>query len=150
MKKITKTGELGIELIKRFEGFRAEPYRCPANVPTIGYGATFYPGGPRVNMADKPITESAASDLLKSMLSNFELYVDSYCIDTITQNQFDALVSFCWNCGSSKTLFNMINEKFSEMNIVGFWTSHYIMGGGKVLNGLVRRRKAESVLFVKK
>ena len=152
MKKITKTGELGIELIKRFEGFRAEPYRCPANVPTIGYGATFYPGGPRVNMADKPITESAASDLLKSMLSNFELYVDSYCIDTITQNQFDALVSFCYNLGPANlkvsTLLKKVNKNPSDPTIRDEFMK-WTKAGGRTLKGLVTRRSSEADLYFK-
>ena len=66
--KITKTGLAGIELIKAFEGFKSAPYKCPAGVPTIGYGATFYPGGKKVTMADKSVTEAEAVDLLKHML----------------------------------------------------------------------------------
>ena len=97
--KITKTGSKGIELIKSFEGFRSKPYKCPAGVPTIGYGATFYPNGKKVTMADTPITEEMGTELLLSMLGSFERYVDSYCVDTITQNQFDALVSFVYNLG---------------------------------------------------
>jgi GH24 family phage-related lysozyme (muramidase) len=53
----TKTGTKGIELIKSFEGFSAKPYKCPALIPTIGYGATFYPSGKKVTMTDKLITE---------------------------------------------------------------------------------------------
>jgi len=89
--KITKTGTAGIDLIKVFEGFRSAPYKCPAGIPTIGYGATFYPNGKKVTMADKSITEAEAVDLLKHMLVSFEKYVDSYCRDDINQNQFDAL-----------------------------------------------------------
>jgi len=92
--KITKTGTAGIEMIKSFEGFRSAPYKCPAGIPTIGYGATFYPDGKKVTMADKAITEQEGTALLQNMLVSFEKYVDSYCVDTITQNQFDALVSF--------------------------------------------------------
>ena len=83
MSKITTTGPKGIELIKSFEGFKSKPYKCPAGVPTIGYGATFYPNGKKVTMADKAITEQDATDLLRHMLESFEKYVDSYCRDDV-------------------------------------------------------------------
>jgi lysozyme len=153
MSKITKTGILGIDLIKRFEGFRAQPYRCPAGVPTIGYGATFYPDGKRVTMSDKLITEVAASDLLKSMLTRFEQYVDSYCVDTVTQNQFDALVSFCYNVGpanlKASTLLKKVNRNPNDPTIraeFNKWTK----AGGKTLRGLVTRRNAEADLYFAK
>ena len=70
--KITKTGTAGIEIIKSMEGFRSAPYKCPAGIPTIGYGATFYPNGTKVTMSDTPITEVHGTDLLKSMLVSLE------------------------------------------------------------------------------
>jgi lysozyme len=153
MSKITKTGALGIALIKRFEGFRAEPYRCPAGVPTIGYGATFYPDGKKVTMTDKLITESEASVLLSNMLTRFEQYVDSYCVDTVTQNQFDALVSFCYNLGpanlKASTLLKKVNRNPSDATIraeFAKWTK----AGGKTLRGLVTRRNAEADLYFTK
>ena len=72
--KITKTSDKGIELIKSFEGFSSKPYLCPAKIPTIGYGATFYPDGKKVTMKDSPITEEKGVELLKSMLVKFEQY----------------------------------------------------------------------------
>ena len=92
MSKVTTIGEEGVALIKSFEGFRSHPYKCPAGIPTIGYGATFYPNGKKVTMDDPAITEQQATDMLKNMLEGFEKHVDSYCIDTVNQNQFDALV----------------------------------------------------------
>lgn len=144
-----KTSQNGIDLIKSFEGCKLTAYKCPANIPTIGYGNTFYLNGNKVKLGDK-ITQEQANELMLSLLPKYEKTVLNAIKVPLNQNQFDALVSFCWNCGSSQTLFKMINDKHSEMNIVGFWTSHYIMGGGKVLPGLVRRRKAEATLFVKK
>ena len=151
--KITKTGPKGIELIKSFEGFRGAPYKCPAGIPTIGYGATFYPDGKKVTMADAHITEEKATELLSSMLISFEKYVDSYCIDTITQNQFDALVSFAYNLGpanlKSSTLLKKVNANPEDETIrVEFmkWTK----AGGKTLKGLVRRREAEANLYFTK
>lgn len=144
-----KTSQNGIDLIKSFEGCKLTAYKCSAGVNTIGFGNTYYTNGNKVKLGDK-ITQAEADKLFLDLLPKYEKTVLNNIKVPLTQNQFDALVSFCWNCGSSKTLFKMINEKFIEMNIVGFWTSHYIMGGGKILNGLVRRRKAEATLFVKK
>ena len=153
MSKITKTGDAGIEMIKKFEGFRSAPYKCPAGIPTIGYGATFYPNGKKVTMTDKAITEAEATDLLKSMLGSFERYVDSYCIDTITQNQFDALVSFCYNLGpanlKASTLLKKVNANANDESIrVEFMK--WVKAGGKTLQGLVKRRTAEADLYFKK
>ena len=144
-----KTSENGKQLIISFEGIKLNAYKCPAGVPTIGVGNTFYKNGNKVKMGDK-VTLPQAMELFESLLPKYEKTVLDAIKVPLTQNQFDALVSFCWNCGSSKTLFKMVNEKFSEMNIVNWLCSHYILGGGKVLPGLVRRRKAEATLFVKK
>ena len=151
--KITKTGSKGIELIKSFEGFRSKPYKCPAGVPTIGYGATFYPNGKKVTMADTPITEEMGTELLLSMLGSFERYVDSYCVDTITQNQFDALVSFVYNLGpanlQSSTLLKKVNINPEDETIrVEFMK--WVKAGGKTLQGLVKRRTAEADLYFAK
>jgi lysozyme len=153
MSKITKTGNAGIDLIKRFEGFRSAPYKCPAGVPTIGYGATFYPNGKKVTMSDKSITEADATELLQSMLVRFEQYVDSYCIDTITQNQFDALVSFCYNLGPANlkgsTLLKKVNANPKDETIRAEFMK-WTKAGGRTLKGLVTRRTAEADLYFKK
>jgi lysozyme len=150
MGKITKTSEKGINLIKKYEGFSAKPYLCPAKIPTIGYGATFYPNGKKVTMSDKQITEVEATELLKNMLTRFEQYVDSFCIDTLTQNQFDALVSFCYNVGptnlKNSTLLKKVNNNPNDETINDEFMK-WTRGGGKVLKGLVTRRKSESELY---
>lgn len=151
--KITKTGNAGIDMIKRFEGFRSAPYKCPAGVPTIGYGATFYPGGKKVTMADKAITEEEATALLLGMLVKFEQYVDSYCVDTVTQNQFDALVSFCYNLGpanlKASTLLKKVNANPNDESIRAEFMK-WTKAGGRTLKGLVTRRTAEADLYFKK
>lgn len=150
--KITKTGKAGIELIKSFEGFRSAPYKCPAGIPTIGYGATFYPGGAKVKMTDKHITEEDAVDILKNMLGSFERYVDSYCRDDINQNQFDALVSFAYNLGpanlKASTLLKKVNLNPNDETIRTEFMK-WVKAGGKTLKGLVRRREAEANLYFK-
>jgi len=151
--KITKTGTAGIEMIKFFEGFRSAPYKCPAGIPTIGYGATFYPDGKKVTMSDKSITEQEGTVLLQSMLVSFEKYVDSYCRDDINQNQFDALVSFAYNLGpanlKSSTLLKKVNAN-PEDETIHLEFMKWVKAGGKTLKGLVRRREAESQLYFKK
>jgi len=148
--KITKTGPKGIELIKKFEGFESKPYKCPAGIPTIGYGATFYPDGKKVSMTDQPINEAQGTELLKSMLVSFEKYVDSYCRDDINQNQFDALVSFAYNLGpanlKSSTLLKKVNANPNDPTIKDEFLK-WTKAGGKVLQGLVKRRAAEAELY---
>lgn len=148
--KITKISVKGIELIKFFEGFSTKPYKCPAGVPTIGYGSTFYLDGRKVTMADKSITKIEGTELLKSMLVSFEKYVDSYCIDTINQNQFDALVSFCYNLGpanlKSSTLLKKVNKNPNDESI-RLEFMKWVKAGGKTLPGLVKRREAEANLY---
>jgi lysozyme len=153
MEKITKTGTMGIDLIKKFEGFMSKPYLCPAKICTIGYGATFYPNGKKVTMTDKAMTEAEGVELLKSMLSKFEQYVDSYCIDAITQNQFDALVSFCYNLGpanlKSSTLLKKVNANPNDETIRAEFMK-WTKAGGRTLKGLVTRRTAEADLYFTK
>ena len=150
MNKITAVDINGIDLIKKFEGWSAKPYLCPANVPTIGYGNTFYANGQKVTLADTTITLERGVQLLKFTLTRFEQYVDSYCVDTITQNQFDALTSFCYNVGpanlKTSTLLKKVNLNPNDpaiRNEFMKWTK----GGGKTLPGLVKRRAAEAELY---
>ncbi len=153
MEKITKTGTKGIELIKKFEGFKSKPYLCPAKIPTIAYGATFYPNGKKVTMTDKALTEAEGVELLKTMLTKFEQYVDSFCVDSITQNQFDALVSFCYNLGpsslKSSTLLKKVNKNPNDETIRAEFMK-WVKSGGVTLQGLVSRRTAEADLYFKK
>jgi len=145
-----KTGINGLELIKKYEGFRAEPYRCPAGVPTIGYGATYYPGGRRVTMNDGHISKQRAEDLLKDMLTRYEDGVNRYVQYQINQNQFDALVSFAYNLGvgalQKSTLLKKINIDPCDPDIAKEFKK-WVRAGGRVLVGLQRRRKEEANLY---
>lgn len=148
--KVTKISETGLDLIKSFEGLMLQPYKCSAGVPTIGYGNTFYENGKKVNMTDKPINEARAIELLAFSLSKFEQYVDSYCVDTITQNQFDALVSFCYNVGpanlKASTLLKKVNADPNDPSIRAEFLK-WNKAGGRALKGLTRRREAEANLY---
>ena len=145
-----KTGIEGLKLIKHFEGCKLNAYVDPAtgNLPiTIGYGNTEKEDGSHFKLGDK-ITQERAEQLLLNLLPKYEKTVNSNIKVTLTQNQFDALVCFCWNCGSSNTLFSKVNTNAKDLK--DWWCTHYITGDGKVLNGLVLRRKAEANLFFTK
>lgn len=150
MDRITKTGKAGIALIKKYEGFKSAPYICPAGVPTIGYGNTYYPNGKRVTMGDVPVTEEQATKLLTDMLITFERSVDSFTRDDITQNQFDALVSFCYNLGAgnlkSSTLLKKVNLNPNDPTIKDEFLK-WVRAGGKKLKGLMARRTDEANLY---
>jgi lysozyme len=148
--KITKVSSKGLDIIKKYEGFSSKPYLCPAHVPTIGYGSTYYEDGSKVKLTDSPITQERATELLEALLVSFECAVDSYCIDTINQNQFDSLVSFAYNCGvgnlKSSTLLRKVNVNPNNPTIKDEFLK-WTKGGGKTLSGLVRRRTEEAQLY---
>jgi lysozyme len=139
-----KTGIRGLGLIKKFEGCKLTAYLCPAGLVTIGYGNTFYKNGSKIKLGDK-ITQQQAEELLMDLLPQYEAIVNKNIKIDLTQYQFDALVSFAWNCGKSETLFRLVNSKSKDLK--QWWETHYTSGGGKVLQGLVNRRKAEAQLF---
>jgi lysozyme len=150
MEKITKISQKGIDLIKKYEGFSAKPYLCPAQIPTIGYGATYYENDKKVTMQDSIITEDRGVELLKHLLVTFEKAVDSFCRDDINQNQFDALVSFAYNLGTgslkSSTLLKKVNANPADPTIKDEFMK-WVNAGGKKLPGLVKRRTDEAALY---
>jgi len=145
-----KISQKGLDLIKKFEGFSAKPYICPAGVPTIGYGATYYTNGTKVTMSDEPISEEWAEKLLSNMTHTYEKGVESLVIPKITQNQFDALTSFAYNVGvtnfKKSTLLRLINKDPNNPEIAAQFMK-WVRGGGKVINGLIKRRQIESQLY---
>ncbi len=145
-----KTSSKGKAIIKQYEGFRAKPYLCPARVPTIGYGATYYTDGRKVTLKDAPISEADADKLLDKMLVKYEDAVNRYVQVPITQNQFDALVSFCYNLGQEalrkSTLLKKLNNKDYKGAADAFL--NWVYASGKKLQGLVNRRTDERKLFL--
>jgi lysozyme len=141
-----KTSINGINLIKKYEGCKLQAYLCPSGIPTIGMGNTFYKNGSKIKLGDK-ITQQQAEELLMDLLPQYEAIVNKNIKIDLTQYQFDALVSFAWNCGKSEALFKLVNSKSKDLK--QWWETHYTTGGGKVLQGLVNRRKEEAELFFK-
>ena len=136
-------GEKGLELIKSFEGLRLRAYLCPAKVWTIGYGHTGDVRGGQV------ITQSQADDLLKQDLRRFEIAVRKLVKVPLTQNQFDALVSFAYNVGEAALSRSTLLRKLNAGDLAGtkLEFAKWNKGGGKVLAGLTRRRADEATLF---
>lgn len=151
--KITKINKAGLNLIKEFEAFIGQSYLCPSGVPTIGYGSTRYSDGRKVKLTDPTISLEAAEQLLAATMGQYEKDVDAYCVDTLNENQFSALVSFAYNCGSanlkSSTLLKKVNANPSDPTIAAEFAK-WNRGNGKILTGLTRRRTAESNLYFKK
>lgn len=150
MTKIVTISKRGLDLIKYFEGFRPKPYRCPAGVPTIGYGSTYYSDGRKVTLQDGAITEKQAEELLLETVKIYERCVDSYCTDSLEQNQFDALVSFAYNVGCMNlkisTLLKKVNIDKNDPLIKTEFLK-WKKSNGKVLYGLLVRRQAEASLY---
>lgn len=138
-----------IYIIKKYEGCQLKAYKCPAGLWTIGYGNTFYEDGSKVKEGDI-ITQERAEKLLLNLLPKFADIVNKKIKVEINQNQFDALVSHTWNTGGSDTLFKLINNKAPEADIRNWFETKYITANGKVLKGLVTRRKTESNLYYEK
>lgn len=138
------TGNEGIKLIKNYEGCRLTAYQCSAGVWTIGWGHTGKVDGKAVGKGMK-ITQEKADALLVSDLVVYENHVNALK-RKFNQNEFDALVSFTYNCGqgSLQTLCkNRSNKQIAEALL------KYNKAGGKELAGLTKRRKAERELFLK-
>jgi len=141
-----------VDLIKHFEGLRLTPYMCSANVPTIGYGSTFYEDGRRVTLQDPPITLERAESLLQFTLNrDFVPSALRLCPTLVAhQNKLGAIVSFVYNLGAgrlqSSTLRRKVNAELWDeaADQLLLWNK----GGGKVLRGLDLRRKAERALFL--
>lgn len=145
-----KTSNKGLALIKKYEGFYSKPYLDPIGIPTIGYGATYYPNKVKVTMKDESLSEKEASDLLAQMLNVYENQVALLVTKPINQNQFDALVSFTYNLGATNlgksTLLKKINKNPNDPTIREEFVK-WNRAGGKVLKGLTKRRKDEAVLY---
>ena len=143
-----KTSENGKQLIISFEGIKLNAYKCPAGVPTIGVGNTFYLNGNKVKIGDK-ITLPQAMELFESLLPKYEKTVLDAIKVPLTQSQFDALVSWVYNLGpnnlKSSSMLRVLNEgKYDE---VPAQMKRWNKASGKVLAGLTRRREAEGLMF---
>lgn len=152
----------GKKLIKDFEGLRLKPYLCSAGVPTIGYGTTRYPNGKKVTMNDKQITQQQADVFFDNDIIAFEKELNFLIKGlTITQNQYNALLSFGYNLGmdididmiaeglGDSTLLKLIKRNTLDPMIAKEFLK-WNKAKGQVNRGLTNRRIKESALYFTK
>jgi len=143
---------IAIDLCKRFEGFRAKPYLCPAGVPTIGYGSTYYIGGEKVAMDDAPISKEDAEKLLKNHLNETFLPETLRLCPVLKQHprKLNAIVDFCYNLGTGNLKRSTLRRRINAQDWQGAEDElrKWVKAGGIVLPGLVARREAE-IVFMK-
>jgi lysozyme len=151
------TLEFAIALCKHFEGLYLKPYLCPAGIPTIGYGATYYEDGKRVSLSDPPITPQRAEELLLWELNKVsapavirlvpELF--AWSVANGKWRPFCAIVDFTFNLGAGRLQTSTLRRKLRALDWEGSREQLllWVRGGGKVLPGLVRRRQAECSLL---
>ena len=143
MNEELKTSQEGISLIKSFEGCELTSYRCSANVSTIGFGHT-------AGVSDgDTCTQEEAETMLADDLVEFEDYVKKYVEIDLQQHEFDALVAWTYNLGPSSLRESTMLKELNNNNHdeVPRQIKRWNRAGGEVLDGLIRRREAESLLF---
>jgi lysozyme len=145
-----KLNNSGYLLITEFEGFSAKPYLCPAKIPTIGFGNTYYPNGKRVTMLDKEITRMEAFEMFKSIADKFADKVSKLVTSPLNQNQFNALVSLAYNIGTgnfaSSTLLKKVNANHNDKTIeLEFKKWNKV--NKKEVAGLTKRRNYEANIY---
>jgi lysozyme len=155
-----KVSDKAIKAIIHHEGVRYKPYRCPANLWTIGVGSVLYPKQGLMTLSDRLLmpldpkdnrifTKDEVDAILKKDLQRFERGVLRYCPNSLTQGQFDALVSFSFNVGLGTLQRSTLRQKHNRGDFEGAGSEFmkYTRGGGKVLKGLVNRRKDERAMY---
>ena len=138
-----KISEEGKALIKKFEGCKLEAYKCPAGVWSIGFGFT-------KDVQEGDVwSQTHAEEMLEIELEEYEGYINDLVDVPLEQHQFDALVAWVYNLGAgnliSSTLLIKLNAK--EYADIPHEIQRWNKAAGEVLEGLVRRRKAEALLF---
>ncbi|HDC4771328.1 TPA: lysozyme [Enterobacter cloacae] len=144
-----QTSEKGIALIKEFEGCKLTAYQDSVGVWTIGYGWTQPVDGKPIR-AGMTIKQETAERLLKTGLVSYESDVSRLVKVGLTQGQFDALVSFTYNLGARSLSTSTLLRKLNAGDYAGAADEflRWNKAGGKVMNGLTRRREAERALFL--
>ena len=148
--KRPSAAKIAAEVIKEFEGYSSKPYLCPSGIPTIGYGNTMYTNGERVTMDDPEIDKAEAEKMLLDTIKTVEKQVKNVLEVKLKAHQLAALISFTYNVGignfSNSTLLSWVNSN-PEFTRIPEQFRRWNKAGGKVLNGLIRRREAEIELW---
>lgn len=135
-------------LIRKFEGLRLKPYRCPAGVPTIGYGST----GPDITMKTKPVTPEWAEQRMRSDADSFARAAMKLSPKISSDvDKLSAIADFCYNLGTTRYKASTLRRKIDagRWEEAGRELEKWVWGGGKKLPGLVARRLAEKKLILK-
>jgi lysozyme len=143
----------GIALIKHHEGVRSRPYRCPANLWTVGVGHLIGDGKLLPDTWNRTFTEVEIDGLLKSDLRRFELGISKMLPNVpLRQCEFDCLVSFAFNLGLGTFQRSTLRQALLRGNKKAAMESlvKYCRAGGKILRGLQIRRLDEKALFESK
>lgn len=148
---ITKLDTAGFDFLAKHEGLVLHPYLDQVKIPTIGYGSTYYPDGRHVAMTDPPITIEQAQDIFNKTSIQYANAVHYATVPVLTQNQFNALFSFCYNIGvggfKKSTVLSCVNHGITGHELKTaflMWTK----ADGHVLSDLVKRRTDEYNLYV--
>ena len=145
--------DLGLGLIRQFEGLILHPYLCSAGVPTIGYGSTYYQDGSRVSLADTPIDKATAEYLLKlTVRKTYFPAVVSLCPTLETEEQTAAILSWTYNLGVGALKSSNLRRKIllRDWDNIPTEILKWNRAAGKENKGLTRRRQAEAKIFTAK
>lgn len=140
----------GLDLIKSFEGFSSEPYKCVAGIWTIGFGSIYGGNAKRITSKHKSITKKEASKLMKRDIRATEYKICKLIKVPITPNQFSSLCSFVYNIGSGAFQRSTARMKLNRSNYEGCADEllRWKYAKKRVIPGLLRRREAERELFL--
>lgn len=157
----------GLEMLKKIEGLgdgdkttaKLEPYVCPSGYWTIGYGHLCKVMGERMHVSKwncskvwklvQPLeNEKEAETLLKFDVKQHVDHVKNTINVPLSQNEFDALVIFSFNCWYSETIWSMVNNKKPVWELSVWWSTHWCSCNGRVSKGLLKRRAEEALLYV--
>ena len=139
----------GISIIKTFEGYSPTVYHCPAGIPTIGYGSIWDMDGKRVKASQPKITKAQAETLLLREIHHVERAIRTLIRVPLNQNQFSALASWTFNLGSGRLQSSTLRTKLNRGDYDGAALEFpkWRRAGGKILQGLVKRRAVEKALY---
>ena len=142
--------QAGFEIVKYFEGFHSKPYLCPAKIPTIGYGSTRGFDNKKIRINAAEITKEEGQTLLERDIKSAENSVTRLIKVEMNENEFSALCSFVYNLGSGRLQSSTLRAKMNRSDYEGAANEFpkWRRAGGKILRGLVLRRKMEQKLFL--
>jgi lysozyme len=141
--------ELTAQLCRHFEGFRPRAYLCPAGVVTIGYGATAYPDGRPVRLADPPLSREVAERMLLEQIRRIYQPGTQRLCPALDGPPLASITDFAFNLGLTRLKASTLRRRLLAGDIEGAIAElrKWIRGGGRVLSGLVLRREAEAALM---